>query len=43
MAVDDMVGWHYQFNGHESEETPEDSEGRETWCAAVYGVGKSQT
>ena len=43
VAVDEMVGWHYQFNGHESEETPEDSEGREAWCAAVYGVGKSQT
>ena len=23
-----MVGWHYQLNGHEFEEVPEDSEGQ---------------
>ena len=23
-----MVGWHHQFNGHESEQTPGDSEGQ---------------
>ena len=22
-----MVGWHHQFNGHESEQTPGDGEG----------------
>ena len=43
VIVDEMVGWHYQFNGHESEEIPEDNEGREAWCAAVYRVAKSQT
>ena len=43
MIVDEMVGWQYQFNGHESEEIPEDNEGREAWCAAVYRVAKSQT
>ena len=24
----EMVGWHCQFNGHESEQTPEDTEGQ---------------
>ena len=24
---DEMVGWHHGFNGHESEQTPGDSEG----------------
>ena len=23
-----MVGWHHQFNGHEFEQTPGDSEGQ---------------
>ena len=25
---DEMVGWHYQLNGHESEQTPGDGEGQ---------------
>ena len=25
---DEMVGWHYRFNGHEFEQTPGDSEGQ---------------
>ena len=25
---DEMVGWHHWFNGHESEQTPEDNEGQ---------------
>ena len=32
-----MVGWYHQLNGHEAEKTPEDSEDREAWCAAVRG------
>ena len=24
----EMVGWHYQLNGHELEQTPGDSEGK---------------
>ena len=31
-----MVGWHHQHNGHESEQTPGDSEGQ-------GGVAKSRT
>ena len=27
-AVDEMVGLHHQLNGHESEQTPGDSEGQ---------------
>ena len=38
---DEMVGWHHQLNGHESEQTSGDSEGH--WGAAVHGVSKSQT
>ena len=41
-AEDEMVGWHHQFNGHESEQTPGDR-GEEAWCAAVHGVAKSVT
>ena len=27
-AEDEMVGWHHRLNGHESEQTPGDSEGQ---------------
>ena len=27
MTEDEMAGWHHQLNGHESEQTPGDSEG----------------
>ena len=37
---DEMVGWHHQLNGHEFKQTPGDSEGQETCCAAVHGVTK---
>ena len=43
MTEDEMVGWHHWLNGHEFEQTPGDSEGREAWCAAVGGVAKRQT
>ena len=43
MTEDEMVGWHHWLNGHEFEQTPRDGEGREAWCAAVYGVSKSWT
>ena len=28
VTEDEMVGWHYQLNGHEFEQTLEDSEGQ---------------
>ena len=28
MTEDEMVGWYYQFNGRESEQTPGDGEGQ---------------
>ena len=28
VTEDEMVGWHHRFNGHESEQTPGDSEGQ---------------
>ena len=27
VTEDEMVGWHHRLNGHESEQTSEDSEG----------------
>ena len=40
VTEDGMVGWHHQLNGHEFKQTPGDSEGQETCCAAVHGVTK---
>ena len=35
---DEMVGWHHQFNGHEFEQTREDSEGQESLvCRISWG------
>ena len=36
-----MVGWHHQFNGHESEQLWGIAKAREAWGAAVYGITKS--
>ena len=36
-----MVSWHYQFDGHESEQTLKDSEGEGAQHAAVPGAAKT--
>ena len=46
MPEDEMVGWYHRLGGHESEQTPGDSEGSYqggAWRAAVQGVKKSGT
>jgi hypothetical protein len=43
VTEDEMDGWHHRLNGHEFEQNPGDSEGREAWCTVVHGVAKSQT
>ena len=40
---DDMVGWHYQPNGHKSEQSSGESEGQGSQHAAINGVTESQT
>ena len=42
MTEDQMVEWHHQLNGCESEQTPGDSE-REDWRDAVLGFTGSRT
>ena len=39
---DEMVGWHHRLNGHESEQTPGDSEGqRSLACCSSSGCKES--
>ena len=38
-----MAGWHHQLNGHESEQTPGDSEAQGSLACCSPGVIKSQT
>ena len=44
MTEDEMVGRHHQFNGHEFEQIPGDSEGQESLaCCSPCGRKKSDT
>ena len=43
MTEDEMVEWHHQLNGHESEQTLGIVKDREAWHAAVHGVTKNRT
>ena len=43
MTEDEMVGWHHWLNGYELSKLQEIVKDRETWCAMVHGVAKSQT
>ena len=39
-----MVGWHHQLNGHESEQTPRDSEGQGSLaCCSPQGYKELDT
>ena len=40
---DEMVGWNHQLDGHESVQTPGDSEGQGSMGATVYWITKSRT
>ena len=40
---EEMVGWHHQLSGHESEQTLGDSEGQESLASAVQGAAKRPT
>ena len=38
VTEDEMVGWHHLLNGHEFEQTPEDSEGQVSLaCCSPWG------
>ena len=44
MAENEMVGWHHQLNGHESEQTLGDSEGQGSLvCHSSCGCKESDT
>ena len=43
MTEDEMVRSHHQVNGHESEQTPGDSEGQGSLACCSHGVTNSQT
>ena len=43
-AEDEMVKWHHQLNGHESEQAPGVGDGQGSLaCCSHHGVTKSQT
>jgi len=42
MTEDEMVGWHHWLGGHEFSKLWQLVMDREAWCAAVYGVAKTE-
>ena len=44
VTEDEMVEWHHRLNGHESEQTPGDSEGQGSLtCCSPWGHKQSDT
>ena len=44
MTEDEMVGWHYQQDGHEFEQVPGDSEAQQSLvCCSPQGHKESDT
>ena len=43
MTEDEMIGWHYQLNAHEFEQTPGNGQGLGAWRVAVHGVTQLDT
>ena len=41
MTEDEMVGWHHQVNGLESEQALRVGGGQGSLCAAVHGMAES--
>ena len=39
MTENEMVGWHHRLNGHESEQTPGDSEGQGSLACCMQSMG----
>ena len=39
VTEDEMVGWHHQLNGHESEQTLGDSEGQGSLMCCMQSMG----
>ena len=43
MTADEMVGWHHQHNGHESEQIPGDGEGQGSLaCCSLWDHQESE-
>ena len=43
MTADEMVGWHHQLNGHESEQIPGDGEGQGSLaCCSLWDHQESE-
>ena len=38
MTENEMVGWHHRLNGHESEQTPGDSEGQGSLACCMQSM-----